>query len=265
MRRWLDALNRCVAQDVPYVMVSVIAVKGSAPRDVGARMIVTYNSCDDTIGGGKLEHEAIVAARTILSQKKTQTEITTDVRLLGPDLEQCCGGQVTLQYEYQPGSLFRLYLFGAGHVGQAVAKIASELPCHLTVVDSRQSWLDQLSDSAGITVTKLDDENRAFSFVEQCMDNAYFLVMTHSHELDFDLLESILTRGDSQYCGLIASQSKANRFKSRLRKKGFSATELDLLTSPIGENVARSDHPMEIAVAVCAELLLQRQAKTLVS
>ncbi len=91
--------------------------------------------------------------------------------------------------------------------------------------------------------------------VEQCPDRAYYLVMTHDHSLDYELVEAILTRGDCRYCGLIASSSKAKSFKSRLTRKGFTKTELSQLTAPIGQSITTGNLPMEIAVAAVADIL----------
>ena len=255
--RWLQALNDACNRNIDCVVISIVEADGSTPRDVGARMVVTEHDSSDTIGGGALELEAIAAARSILAENSNVPLVRHNKLILGSALSQCCGGSVKLQYELHPKKAFELIVFGAGHVAQALAKIFHQLDCHATFYDSRQSWLDQLpsGDTAqGVLLGKLMVSN-PFEQVEQCSDHACFLVMTHSHELDYELVEAILSKPAVKYCGLIASKSKAARFRSKLRRKQFTSVELEKLIAPIGQAYATGNLPMEIAVAVGTELL----------
>jgi xanthine dehydrogenase accessory factor len=85
--------------------------------------------------------------------------------------------------------------------------------------------------------------------------DSYYLVMTHSHALDFEICDRILRRGDARYCGLIGSQSKRRRFEKRYRQQGMPQATLDELVCPIGVHGVGSKKPAEIAVAVAAEVL----------
>jgi xanthine dehydrogenase accessory factor len=102
-------------------------------------------------------------------------------------------------------------------------------------------------------------DGNPFAAVEQCERDAYYVIMSHSHELDFELAEAVLTRGDAAYCGLIASSSKARSFKGRLARKGFSKSELQQLTAPLGQSIETGNLPMEVAVAAMADILTARQ------
>ncbi len=254
---WLDALTAHLNQGKACVLVTVSAVEGSAPRTVGARMLVGNESCSDTIGGGALEQLAIEHSRRLLQTDSSAAIIESHTSILGSDLSQCCGGKVTLSYEFHPAVAFNIVVFGAGHVAQCLATILQQLPCRARFIDSRPQWLKKLpinQPCAGdIRAVELGDN--PFLSVEQCPDKAYFLVMTHSHELDFDLVEAILSRGDSTYCGLIASRSKAKRFRTRLTRKGFTEHELNKLTAPIGERFHVGNLPMEVAIAALSEML----------
>ncbi len=263
--RWLQALNNACNRNIDCVVVSIVEVDGSTPRDVGARMVVTEHDASDTIGGGALELEAIAAARSILAENSNVPLIRHNKLILGSALSQCCGGSVKLQYELHPKKAFELIVFGAGHVAQALAKIVHQLDCHATFYDTRQSWLDQLPSSEtaqGVLLGELMGNN-PFELVEQCADQASYLVMTHSHELDYDLVEAILSKPEVPFCGLIASKSKAAKFRSKLRKQQFTGDELGKLITPIGQAYATGNLPMEIAVAVSAELLALNAAHQL--
>lgn len=257
---WLDALHATVNKGHACVLVTISDVQGSAPRAVGARMLVAVNTIADTIGGGVLEQQAIDYSRALIQNASPDSLIESQSVVLGAQLSQCCGGKVTLNYEYHPACTFNVVVFGAGHVAQSIAIILQHLPCRALFIDSRDEWLKKLPSNEstyGVISTRALGSN-PFLAVEQCPDNAYYLVMTHSHELDFDLIEAILSRGDSAYCGLIASDSKAVRFRSRLARKGFTKAENAKLTAPIGEQECEGKLPMEVAIASISEMLKTR-------
>lgn len=250
---WLEALNQHRRHNQACVVVLITRVQGSAPRNVGTRMVVSDAGVTDTIGGGALEMEAISHARALLSMPDSHAMVSTHTFLLGAELSQCCGGKVTLQFDCHRSNSFRVHIFGAGHVAQELARILERLPCIACFHDPRQAWLDRLPNTANIHKNRLADNS--FSAVEACEPNAFYLVMTHSHELDQDVVEAILSRSDARYCGLIASKSKALKFRLRLKKKGFTERELLQLTAPIGVNVDTGNTPMEVAVAAVADML----------
>ena len=258
---WLDGLQRATSDGQSSVVISIVDVQGSAPRGVGTRMVVLGGQVIDTIGGGALEQKAIEVANGLLVEAASGAVITRETFPLAKALSQCCGGHVTLQFDYTPATDFSVAIFGAGHVAQATVKILAELDCHTTVHDGRTEWLDKVitnNRSTGSVNVRHLPEN-PHPLIESCRANTYYLVMTHSHELDFDCVEAIISRGDARYCGLIASKSKAAAFRSRLGRKQFSAGEIESLTAPIGQRFKTGSQPMEVALAAVTELLLVRQ------
>ena len=151
---------------------------------------------------------------------------------------------------------FDIYLFGAGHVGRALVSVLAGLDCRLTWVDGRAGQFpEEVPDT--VTVEAGPDPGAA---IERAPHHAYFLVMTHSHQLDFELCEKILKRGDFAYLGLIGSATKRKRFEKRFLDGGFAPGALTRLTCPIGVAGVPGKHPREIAIAVAAELLQRRAA-----
>lgn len=140
-----------------------------------------------------------------------------------------------------------LVIFGAGHVGRAIAAIAATLPFRVRWFDNRV----EEADSGAVIRRDL------VAAVGEAPASAFFLVLTHSHELDYDLVRAILNRGDARYCGLIGSATKRARFVSRLQKDGVDVSGL---TCPIGAGGIRSKLPAAIAVAACVELLALLEA-----
>ncbi len=254
---WIDAVSSLSRQNRDLVIITVLSVEGSAPRNRATKMVVDSDNIHDTIGGGKLEYEAIREARLLIISAVPET--LTKTYNLGQDLTQCCGGRVNVLFECIPANKFKVVLFGAGHVGTALASIVSQLPCRLTWIDSRESVINLLKDDSRFTGVDFRFMESPTLEVEQCPENAYHLVMTHSHEIDMELVEAILSRKDARFCGLIGSRSKSVKFRNRLTRKGFSKAELSTLTSPVGLPDIGGKSPMEIAISVAAQLMKLQQ------
>ncbi|MCP4008086.1 MAG: xanthine dehydrogenase accessory protein XdhC [Proteobacteria bacterium] len=247
---WIQAAADCDRLNQPFVLVTVLETEGSTPRDDDAKMLITGDSSHDTIGGGQLEFQAIETARQLLSDPERHS--FSKKFNLGKDLEQCCGGLITLLFECFPATGFQVVVLGAGHVGKAVVSILGQLPCQIKWVDSRADFFSE-TQSAN---TRTEQLISAEQTIENCAADSWYLVMTHSHVLDQQLVEAILTRADARFCGLIGSKSKAASFRSRLKRKGFAEDEIDGLTSPVGLPELKGKQPMEIAVSVVAQMMI---------
>jgi len=144
-----------------------------------------------------------------------------------------------------------LWLFGAGHVGKALTRVFADLPFELTWVDSREAMFPlQIPDNVRVLQSDVPAE-----LVSEAPPDAMFLVLTHSHEMDYEICRAILERGDFAWAGLIGSKAKAARFVHRLRHRGFSSECVTRLTCPIGIGGVASKLPAVIAIAVAAQVL----------
>lgn len=348
-RDWVPALTRFLSREPTVARVVVAQVQGSAPREPGAFMLVGRAGEEGTIGGGRLEWEAIAAARDLLDA--TNSSPSAPARLnkvvLAADVGQCCGGVVSLWLERftrddldllhtadaagaqgaavwstsirgssvernvvrRPGAgssaaastspaagtsvaasisaatdqllraprqraqpllvrspngdvtflerldddLPAVWLYGAGHVGQALARVLMELPLRLTWIDSRTEMFPEPLPE-GVRVLHDPD---TLATVSEAPVGAYFVVMSHSHPLDYALCHALLERNDFAWLGLIGSDSKAARFRSRLARTGLGADVIANLVCPIGVAGIKSKWPAAIAVGVAAQLLQQ--------
>src|SRR5437763_11522602 len=180
------------------IEIRVLETRGSAPREAGTRMWVGATEIQGTIGGGNLEFTALKIAREMLLSGETQRQRRF---ALGDALGQCCGGSVTLAFtktESLPVSeegQFDVMLFGAGHVGKEVARILERLPCRLTWVDPRP---DQFP--AQVKARVIIEDEPMFA-VDEAPPGAFYLVMTHSHALDLEIVERALRRTDARFVG----------------------------------------------------------------
>jgi xanthine dehydrogenase accessory factor len=144
-----------------------------------------------------------------------------------------------------------VYLFGAGHVGQAIARHMTGLPLQLAWFDTRpeQDTID------GVTVVPEED---VAACVAEAPADAAILILTHDHPLDYHLALAALGRAEAAFVGLIGSATKIARFKSRLAADGISPEALARLTAPIGVPGVVGKEPDVIAISVCAQLLQLR-------
>ncbi len=331
MAAWIRDALAMLRAGKPAVVVHVAAIRGSAPREAGAAMVVAADAFAGTIGGGQLEFDAQKHARRMLAGKGGEAIVNWS---LGPELGQCCGGAVTLSFEAlapadlawldrmaeltaSPVRSFRiaqlsaagpeyrsfvsdrdtedavpdwahnaiaamvqdtrckfvsaydaerghlhiverinrvvqpLWLFGAGHVGQAVVRALEPLPFDITWIDGREDMFPADTPDGVQTFASAMPE----LLVDQALPGTFYLVMTHSHPLDEEVCNAVLERGDAGYLGLIGSRTKHVRFLSRLRGRGHSGEALEALTCPVGLPQITGKAPAVVAASIAADLL----------
>jgi len=336
MHSWIEDLTNLTSASVPVVLLTIAQVRGSVPREVGARMLITSNETIGTIGGGQLEYQCVKAAVALL---QNPDEVKDKSRLrrfsLGANCGQCCGGVVDVLFEVvsdtnlnwvsslitsyrdrnpvalvteltQPYSHyvltdsdgneydqseycspdvvesarrlltdgfateivdhhliepirdaeFNVAIFGAGHVGAATVDVLRRLDCNIRWIDGRRNIFPANVPDNVMCV----DSSEPAREVAALPSDSYFLVMTHSHPLDHDICQQVLSRNDFRYCGLIGSASKRRRFERLLLKQGLTDERLTRLTCPIGVAGISGKKPVEIAISVAAEIMQVRDA-----
>ena len=262
--RLAPALRETLASGEPVALDTVARAAGSTPREGGARMLVTGRTVLGTVGGGRLEWEAIARARAMLAAGEVEASLDLP---LGPAVGQCCGGHVTLAFRRAGGpelaqleareaeeaaALPTVLLFGAGHVGKALARALAPLPLRVRWIDGRaEQFPNPPVENVEAVVTE-----RLVEAAEQAPAGAAHLVLTHSHTLDFAVCEVLLRRGDFAYLGLIGSATKRARFERGFRELGLSSASIARLTCPIGGDTLRDKRPAVIAALTAAEVLL---------
>ena len=248
----------------PWVLVQVHQTRGSVPREVGAWMAVSASETVDTIGGGRLEFDATLHARAVLSGRAQEGVVRY---ALGPSLGQCCGGEVHLRFQCLPGdanafdwsplqgALTPVALFGGGHVGRALVRVLATLPLRIQWIDSR----DAIFPPEMATLAQCEYSDPVHAAVAALEPGSQVLIMSFSHAEDLDIvaacLQRLRSRNDLPYVGLIGSKTKWASFRQRLEARGFAPSELARITCPIGVPGIHDKRPEVIAVAVAAQLL----------
>jgi len=258
---WLRAAQQLRDDGQPGVLVTVAEVRGHAPREAGAKMVVSRDRTWGSVGGGNLEATAVVRARELIEAGTGEPEMR-ESRLNPHERNehgrQCCGGVVRLLLE--PLAVRPVIaLFGLGHVGYELARILSRLPVRLLLVDSRAEQLDRvrLADvidgtaDVGIYHTLLGEQ-----VLEQLPAGAQVVIMTHDHAEDYALCDAALRLPQPLGgIGLIGSSTKWTRFQAQLAAAGHSPETIARITCPIGQPGITGKEPAVIAVAVAAALL----------
>lgn len=248
---WLHALEEARARGTPVALVTVVTVAGSAPREVGAKMVVGQGDGEakrlgGSIGGGHLEQLAVGDAAKALASGESKM-----IRYpLGATAGQCCGGVVEVFVDVLPRPPV-LYLFGAGHVGLALCRVLEGTPFQVHAVDERPEWLEQLP--AHVVRHDAPWDEVIGKMASDDSARTYVAIMTHRHDVD-EAIVAWAARRPLKYVGLIGSQTKWNRFKGRLKERGLSDDDLGRVKCPIGLDLG-GKAPPEVAVSIAAELL----------
>lgn len=244
------------------VIVRIAEAQGSTPREAGATMIVSTRGSAGTIGGGQLEFHCIDLARILLDSGGPQQLIDIP---LGPQMGQCCGGRVRVAMEPATSAHLealrddetkaaaerpQVLIFGAGHTGKALARSLALLPVAATLIDDRPRQFDEVPTI--VACLQLDDPETALAAARP---GSAFVVLTHSHALDYRLAEAALLRGDAAYVGMIGSATKRARFEASFRRRHPGRKVLTQLTCPIGGSDVHDKRPEVIAALTSAELV----------
>jgi xanthine dehydrogenase accessory factor len=254
-------LKSFLAENPRAILIEIIGTQGSTPREAGAFMLVSADHIWETIGGGQFEFMAIGNARAMLAGNGVEF---MDIAL-GPEIGQCCGGRTRLRFqklttqlqeeleakraseaEHRPET----YLFGAGHVGHALAAALAPLPLSVTVIETRK---DELANLPAETKTVLSPMPEAL--VPDMPAGSAIVILTHDHALDFLIAKEALARTDLAYVGMIGSATKRATFSHWLTREGGDRASLDRLTLPIGGTSVKDKRPEVIAAMTAAELL----------
>jgi xanthine dehydrogenase accessory factor len=232
-----------------FVVASIVEVKGSCPQQPGARMIVLPGGAFEfTIGGGTFEAEVIADAISLLSAPAPESR---EYKLTKSDLGMYCGGLVRVWFEpYRPTA--QLLIFGGGHVGQALSRIAaaSEL-FRVVVIDDRKEYAQRKKHAAADACILTD---RTFTKgVPEADAQTFIVIVTRCHATDQILVKRYLDLPHA-YLGLIGSEAKARQFARELMQQGVTPAQLERLHSPIGLPIGGKD-PAEVAVSILAEVI----------
>ncbi len=258
--------SRLTQAGTPFVLITVIATKGSTPRDAGAKMIWCPTSSGTgefvgTVGGGQFEMLVAESASRVFASRSS----TTEHFVLGAEAEQCCGGAMDVFLEYC-GSRQRLVIFGAGHVAHELTDILRGSPLDVVVADDRPDW--NSSERFSGRARRVLYWKEGIRLARERSTETLACVMTCSHETDFNLLTALLaTKSDHEltslgsdsipaFVGLIGSRSKRICLFGRLIGAGIGEDVVKRVQCPIGIGDTGKE-PRMVAISMAAGILLE--------
>lgn len=234
----------------PFVVVTLVDIRGSAPQIVGAKALVTEEGLfRGTVGGGKIENHCILFAQNMIAEN---TDAVLKTWNLQTDIKMSCGGAVTLFFEPFRPARWSIAIFGAGHVAQELCRVLVTWSCTIRVFDPREEWLRRLPQAPHLLAKRVDD---LAGEVNGLPPGTIILSMTQGHAVDLPVLRAALAAGDRfPFVGVIGSTVKAAKLRRELEDGGVDAANLVCpLGLPVGDN-----SPPEIAISVAAQLLAVR-------
>jgi xanthine dehydrogenase accessory factor len=265
---WLEAAAALRARREAGVLLTLISVRGHAPREAGAKMLVAREATWGTIGGGNLERTAIERARDLLAGATGSVdhpgpaplvmEISLSDKAPARYGVQCCGGEVTVLFEELP-VVPAVAIFGMGHVGLELARILARHDLDLHLVDSRSAQLDpdRLAAVTSDAVARVAVHHAVVGelVLGELPAGTHVLLMTHDHAEDAALCDAALRCGHLGTIGLIGSSAKWARFRRILLEAGHDETALSRVTIPIGDPEIGGKEPAVVALSVAADLV----------
>ena len=247
----IAALRR---EGVDAVVITITAVKGSVPGQVGAKAIVTAGGLvNGNLGGGKVEAKALELAAQLLTGDEPCVSLTWNLQR---DVGMTCGGEMTLLFEKVPANeRWHIAVFGSGHVAQAVVPLLATLACTIDVFDPRSDWLAKLPDLENV---KLHMVKSYEDGVVRVTAKTFVLSITKGHTSDRPVLRQVLRNfPELPFLGVIGSAAKRSVLLRELREDGLSAQALEKIICPVGLPIG-GNAPAEIAISIAAQLLTLR-------
>ncbi|MHC5040345.1 MAG: XdhC family protein [Planctomycetota bacterium] len=239
----------------PFAVATIVEVSGSAPRHVGAKMLVLPDgSTFETLGGGVLEKRVTEDALAALSEGGSRLQTYSLVPEEQGGIGGACGGEAQVFIEVR-GRRAQLIIVGGGHVGQALARAAAPLGFALTVIDPRPDFAAPERFPPGTRGWEADPTNPETA--GRIPLRAHIAILTHSHALDREALRHMVGR-DPAYIGMIGSRRKVKGILENLEGEGIPRERLARVFTPIGLDIG-AETPEEIALSILAEIVHLRR------
>jgi xanthine dehydrogenase accessory factor len=244
----IAALRR---EGVDAVVITITAVRGSVPGQVGAKAVVTSGGLvSGNLGGGKVEAKALAYAAEMLAGNEPCASVTWNLQR---DVGMTCGGEMSFFFEKITAlDPWHIAIFGAGHVSQALVPVLATLACRIDVFDTRADWLAKLPVRRNVTAHRVESFEDG---VGSLGADSFVLCVTRGHSSDRPVLREVFRRfPEPVFVGVIGSASKRAVLLRELLDDGIHPVALEKIHCPVGLPIGGND-PAEIAISISAQLL----------
>lgn len=240
-----------------FVIATITDVKGSVPGKIGFKILVQSDgSTTGTVGGGAIEKQVIEESLDRLTHAESGTsnyilsENTKDTKE-AKVIPMSCSGSLTVFYETH-GENPIVYVFGGGHVGQALLYYLKPMAYHTILIDNREEFANSNRNPDSNEIYCKDYEKFANEF--EPVANSYVVILTHGHKYDEKIVNIICKRKlNLPYIGIIASKSKSAGLQKRLKENHGEGLDISMIHSPVGLHIG-GNSAAEIALAIAAEM-----------
>ena len=240
---WIDTAASLIEKNQDFVIATLIN-KHSEKEQSYQKFVYSSDNNVAFSGESKLSKEILNSVTSLLSSSQSPTviEFNDESGLL---TEVCLEKVVCSEIQ-------TVAVFGAGHISRALMPIITKLPINIYWIDDRPLQFEQYQgDTSQINII-CDD----FSLgLIDLPDDAYCLVITYSHQIDFDICEKIISKNKFSYLGMIGSAIKGKKFRDRFLQKGYPEKTVDKFICPIGEKQKFLKSPTAIAVTIAMDLI----------
>lgn len=272
MRQLFQQLEKTLEAGKDAVLVTVVASSGSTPRGAGATMLVTEQGrVAGTIGGGAVEYRSEQLALEALKAGQSRLESFRLRPNEVQDLGMICGGDVDVSFRYLAGGnpealewarqerarllpAGRVFIFGGGHVAQALVPALAAVDFRCVVLEDREDFC-RPELFPGVEETRLIQNDDPAAYRDITAED-YVAVMTRGHKDDLTVQAQVL-KTPARYIGVIGSRRKTAAVFAKLKEMGYTDADLQRITTPIGLDI-KAETPAEIAVSVTAQLIMLR-------
>lgn len=233
-------------QGKTFVIAHLVNRRGSAPNDPGSKMIILENGMTEfTIGGGPFEATVREDGLACLREGNR----LKDYGLVYQEMGMRCGGRAMIYFEVMQPRI-PLWIFGSGHVGQALSKFSADTGFFsITVIDDRPSMLERIKTAH----TLLTDHTYEKGW-EKPPDGAYVAIVTRCHDVDEKVLKKMVQFRNLNYLGMIGSRTKVHSLFRKLMQEGVDKRILQAVDAPIGLSIGGKS-PTEVALSILARLI----------
>jgi xanthine dehydrogenase accessory factor len=245
---------KAIEDNKEFVLAQIIDTRGSTPGKVGFKILVYKNGkALGTLGGGEFEKKVINESLELLSSREKSK--TIDINL--EEIEMGCGGEIKVFLEHHEVKK-KLFIFGGGHIGKALADISAIANIPTVVIEDKVEFA---SEERFPNSEVLSGDPRKYA-KELDLREGFVVVVTRSHEQDYEILEEVLKRKSKDlpfYLGMIGSKTKVNKFFDEL-KKSINKKKINKVHAPIGLDIGAKTAE-EIAVSILAEIIREKNKR----
>ena len=238
---WINVVSELFDQNEDFVVATIVNNNSEYEDN---KLVYSVNNNNHLINEKGISSVVALSAKELLTKTGSPTVIQYTNN--SNSVIEICLEKNT------PTKVQSLAVFGAGHISRALMPILTDLPVNIYWIDDRVEQFNKYQgDTSKINIICDDFLNGLIDLP----DDIYCLVITYSHQIDYEICEKIISKNKFSYLGMIGSAIKGKKFRDRFINKGYQQEVVDKFTCPIGEKQRFLKSPTSIAVTIAMDLI----------